>query len=36
MTGYLFVIVPTLQRGNAAGDAPASRQAGVGMNVNEQ
>jgi len=31
-----LIIIPKLQRGNAADDAPASRQAGVGMNVNEQ
>jgi len=26
----MLIIVPTLQRGNAVGDAQASRQAGVG------
>ena len=29
-------LVPTLRRGNGAGEAPASRHAGVGMNVKEQ
>ena len=27
------IIVPTLQRGSAAGDAPASRQAGVFVGI---